>query len=79
LLNEYVIVTVKSRHRKHNGEVIKAAEAAFIVLLLVLLQLHAVFLTELVNAARSVKNLLLTGIERVALGANFNAQRLVSG
>jgi hypothetical protein len=36
-------------------------------------ELHAVFLAELLDAAGSVDNLLLARIERMALGANFNA------
>ena len=39
-------------------------------------ELHAVFLTELLNAAGSVNNLLLAGIERMALGTYFDVQVL---
>jgi hypothetical protein len=38
-----------------------------------------VLLVELLNAASSIHNLLGAGVERVALGANFNVQRLVHG
>jgi hypothetical protein len=41
-------------------------------------KLHAVFLTELLDAAGSVNDLLLAGIERVALGANFDVHVLAS-
>ena len=36
------------------------------------LLLNAVLSVELVNAAAGVNQLLLTGVERVALGADFN-------
>jgi len=36
--------------------------------------LHTVLLTELVDPAGGVDNALLTGVERVAGGTNFNCQ-----
>jgi len=42
-------------------------------------ELHAVFLTELLDAAGSVNNLLLACIEWVALGANFDVHVLAGG
>jgi hypothetical protein len=40
---------------------------------------HAVFLAELVHAAGRVHDLLLAGVKRMALGADFNVQWLVQG
>ena len=41
--------------------------------------LHAVALLEAVDTAAGVNQLLLAGKERVALGADFNAQLLLGG
>jgi len=43
------------------------------------LRLHAVFLTELLDAAGSIYNLLLARVERMALGANFDVHVLAGG
>lgn len=37
-------------------------------------QLNAVFLLELINSAAGIQELLLAGEERMAAGANFDAQ-----
>lgn len=42
-------------------------------------QLHAVFLTEFLNAASSVHDFLLTGVKRMAQGANLDMQILAVG
>jgi hypothetical protein len=42
-------------------------------------QLHAVFLAELFDSAGSINDLLLAGVERVALRAHFDIQRLAVG
>ena len=41
------------------------------------MQLHAVALLEAIDTAAGVNQLLLAGEERVALGADFNAQLLL--
>ena len=41
--------------------------------------LDAVLLVELINAAAGVNQLLLTGVEGVALGADFNGDVLLGG
>jgi hypothetical protein len=63
----------------------KAARAAFLVrpeasvALGCLCAGLAVFLAEFLNAAGGVHDLLGAGVERVALGADFNVQRLAHG
>ena len=42
-------------------------------------KLHAVALLEAIDASAGVNQLLLAGVERVALGADFNAQLLLGG
>ena len=44
-----------------------------------LVQYITVALLELVHAAAGIHQLLLAGVERVALGADFNAQLLLGG
>lgn len=43
------------------------------------MRLHAVTLLEAIDTAADVNQLLLAGIERMALGADFNAQLLLGG
>ena len=43
------------------------------------MQLDAVALLEAIDTAAGVNQLLLAGVERVALGADFNAQLLLGG
>ena len=43
------------------------------------IELHAVFLAELLDTASSVNNLLLACIERMTLGANFDVHVLARG
>ena len=63
---------IRLRHRNHNKEK-ETAEAVSIRLL----ESNAVALLEAIHTAASVHQLLLAGKERVALGANFNAQLLL--
>ncbi len=57
----------------------KAAEAAFPVGPVANGKLHAVLLAEFFHATGGVHDLLLAGVERVALRANFDVQGLAVG